>query len=368
MGRQLGVLMGLLLVVVPLMSGSSMMADEEIRQVENLSFQADIYGGTTLETIEYLSDLSFHSFGGFGTNAHIYRANLVSGDQIAYAVSASDSYAFSLRATRLGGESVSLEITNAEYTAGVVTMPSPSDLRFTWEIEQSGLHMHLHRRVTLLANSQIAAGSVISEVFSVENLGPAFTLDTFSEHLHLDDRAHARDYDCDGIAETLVAVNSYTTAGYPIFGKLYNQQQNLHTHMTIDGNYATATHHVYLPLATGGEREFLTASYVTSTAKNSSEAEEQISHDVRTLLDTGELHRPWFVRSYNTDDRGAGFVNGRMVAGSRYSLYPDSGWVDVFTVVGATKSLTETALASLTKKFKGLLFFITFPVLSLIAT
>jgi exopolysaccharide biosynthesis protein len=36
----------------------------------------------------------------------------------------------------------------------------------------------------------------------------------------------------------------------------------------------------------------------------------------------------WLVRTYNTDDRGAVFINGRMVAGSTYSLYKDSGFVD----------------------------------------
>ncbi|MBN1485067.1 MAG: hypothetical protein JXA37_10120, partial [Chloroflexia bacterium] len=48
----------------------------------SLAYQADIYGGTGLETIEYLSDLQFHSWGNFGINAHVLRSRLrTSGDE-----------------------------------------------------------------------------------------------------------------------------------------------------------------------------------------------------------------------------------------------------------------------------------------------
>ena len=328
-GKQLRLPLGLFLILVTLTSGSALMADEEALLVDNLSFQADIYGDSGLERIEYLSDLSFQSFGGFGTNAHTYRANLVSGDQIAYAVSAGDPYAFSLQATLPGGESVFLGVANADYSVGDVTMPSPSELRFTWEIEQSGLHLNLHRRVTLLTSSQITSGSVISEVFSVENLGPVFTLDTFSEYLHLDDRARVDDYNCDGVSETLITTNDYSSHGYPVFAKYYKQIAGQYTDMLANGNYVTVNHNLVGTLSTARERNVAIASYVTSTEKDPTLAEQQIASDIRTLMGVEQLPDRWYLRSYRTDDRGGIFVNGVMVVGSRYSLYPDSSLVNV---------------------------------------
>ena len=39
--------------------------------VSNLTFQADIFGDSRPETIQYVSDLAFHSWGGYGTNSLI---------------------------------------------------------------------------------------------------------------------------------------------------------------------------------------------------------------------------------------------------------------------------------------------------------
>ena len=70
--------------------------------VSNLSFQADIYGDSTLETISYIYDLSFHDYGGFGINAHIVRSGLRSGDQIAFAVSRDDINSFVIGVSQVG--------------------------------------------------------------------------------------------------------------------------------------------------------------------------------------------------------------------------------------------------------------------------
>jgi hypothetical protein len=153
--------------------------------VSNLAFQADIYGNSYPETIEYLADLRFYSFGGFGVNAHVFRSRLRSGDEIAYAISASDPYAFTLRATIDDADPVTLTVSNSDYSAGLVTMLSSSELRFTWEIVQSDLHVRLHRRAVLVSNPTVTAGHVVSESFAVENLGQPFVLNGFSEYLHL---------------------------------------------------------------------------------------------------------------------------------------------------------------------------------------
>ncbi len=309
-------------------------AKQQGQIVGNLSFQADIYGDSGLETIEYLSDLGFHSFGGFGTNAHIYRARLHSGDEIAYAISKSNPYAFSMQATPNNGDPVTLTLTNDAYSAGIVTMPNPNEMNFTWEIEQSGLHFNIHRKVTLASNSAITAQFVIREIFLVENLGPAFTLNSFSEYLHMDDRVAAQDYDCDGISETLLAINTYSSNAYPLFGKLYEQESDRYTQISTSGNFATVETLVNGTLGLtfsniGEEKEISAANYVSSTAKDGSLAEQQITNDIKTLLGGGHFPNRWSLRSYNTDDRGAAFVNGLMVVGSRYSLYPDSGWVNI---------------------------------------
>lgn len=328
----------LALLVIMLLVTSSVadlyVADAELLSSENLSFQADIYGDAGPETIEYKSDLQFHSAGGFGTNAHIYLAHLRSGDGIAYAISADDPYAYTLQVATEDGVPKILTVTNADYSAGMVTMPSSNELRFTWDILQSGLHAKLHRHVTLQVNPNVTAEHVVQEVFTVENLGPPFTLISLSEYLHMDDRALAEDFDCDGIAETLLAINSYSSTGYPVFGKLYRQQENRLINMSISDNFATVNTQINgglgVPISeTHGELELMSASYVSSTGKDEDSARQQIASDVSVLLGLAELPNRWLLRSYNTDDRGAAFINGLMVIGSRYSLYPDSGWTNV---------------------------------------
>jgi hypothetical protein len=296
---------------------------------EDLSFQADIYGDQNLENIAYSSDLGFHSFGGFGTNSHTYAARLRSGDEVAYAISAHNPNAFSIEVTNADDDTVSLLVTNDDYSSGTVSAPGPNQLQFTWAVEQSGIHLNLHRYIVLDENARVHAQHVVSEVFAIENLGDRFTLDSFTEYLHIDDKTAARDFDCDGVAETLLAINSYSSNGYPVFGKLYEQEQNLHTKFAIEGNYATAQHFVYREFGEVAETDILTATYVSSTAKNGIDAEQQVADDIRALLDPDQVQDLWSVRTYNTDDRGGVFLNGMMVAGSRYSHYPDSGSVSV---------------------------------------
>lgn len=295
-----------------------------------LSFKADIYGGQDPETIEYLSDLSFHSFGGFGTNAHIFRARLRSGDEVAFAVSANDPDAFSLHIVNSDGEDKKISITNAEYSNGGVTRVSPSTLRYDWEVSREGVDFVLHRDVILRSDHQVVGQYVVQESFSIENLGSAFTLESFVEHLHLDDQAVKRDFDCDGVSETLLAKNGYSTSDYPVFGKVYEARPRTGQmrEFFIDGNFATlvSTWSPVLTMQRNSSQEILTARYITSTAKNHEEAYVQIAADSWYLLHSDNPPERYFVRSYNTDDAGGVFVNGLMVAGSMYKYYPDSGW------------------------------------------
>jgi hypothetical protein len=139
----------------------------------NLSFQANIYGSAGLETIEYLSDLKFYSWGGFGTNAHVYRARLQSsGEEIAYAVSANTPNAFSLNVIPQAGTPLTLTVTSSAYQQGLVEAVSSNELHFTWDINQSGLHIKLHRYAKLIPDERVTVRNVIQERFAVENLGP----------------------------------------------------------------------------------------------------------------------------------------------------------------------------------------------------
>ena len=97
----------------------------------SLSFQADIYGDSGLESIEYPSDFSFHGFGGFGNNAHIFRSRLVSGDEVAFAVSANSPNAFALEVTSQIGSPVTLFVSKDAYSTGSVIQPTESHFRFT---------------------------------------------------------------------------------------------------------------------------------------------------------------------------------------------------------------------------------------------
>ena len=71
-------------------------AEAEIESMPNLSFQADIYGDTGLETISYRGDLDFENHGGFGINAPIFVSSLRSGDGVMFGVSASEANVLSL--------------------------------------------------------------------------------------------------------------------------------------------------------------------------------------------------------------------------------------------------------------------------------
>ncbi len=257
-----------------------------IQEPGDLTFQADIYGSATPETIVYHSDLAFHGYGGFGTNSLVFHANLTGGDGIAYAVSASDPYAFTLNVTIGSGDPVTLTVTNSEYSAGTATMPSPSELHFVWEVEKSGLHLRLHRRATLVPDPRVTVQNVVREGFSIENLGPSFTLNAFSEYLHMDDRARVRDFDSDGRNETLLAINNFTTSWYPVFGKVYLHRPNITIELISDGRYATVSHLVHQLFASGVEQEIAEAAYVSSTARNATDAELQVASDAKLLLES----------------------------------------------------------------------------------
>lgn len=266
----------------------------------NLSFQADIYGSTSPETLEYVSDFNFYNWGGFGVNSHVFRARLRSGDQVAYAVSASDPYAFTLQTQVGSGEPITLTVTNNEYSSGIVSMPSPSELHFTWEIEESGLHLRIHRYATLVQKPDVTVQNIIRENFSIENLGVSFILKTFSEYLHMDDRARVRDYDSDGRFDTLLAINDFSTSWYPIFGKVYLNRPNIDTDLISDGRYAQVNHNLNLPIANDVEVEIAKAAYVSSTARNGTDAEQQVANDAHLLLveeDRITLQYPFQVSS-----------------------------------------------------------------------
>ncbi|MGA9351151.1 MAG: hypothetical protein WBW48_20425, partial [Anaerolineae bacterium] len=261
--KQVASIIAILVLGIPVMAQTT-------QQVHNLSFQADIFGGSGLETIEYMSDLNFYNWGGYGVNAHVYRALLQSGDQIAYGVSANDPNVFTLNISSLNSSTpVTLTVTKTEYSAGTVTMPFDSELHFVWEIQESGFHLKLHKRVTIGFNPNITAQYVTSETFSIENMGPYFDLNAFSEYLHMDDISRLRDFDGDGTYETLLAINNYSTSGYPVFGKIYLRRQSTTTDFVNDGRYATVNHYpLYKAFPTGVEQEIVRAAYVTGLTKN----------------------------------------------------------------------------------------------------
>lgn len=293
----------------------------------NLSFQANIYGSAGIETIEYLSDLKFYSWGSFGTNAHVYRARLQSsGEEIAYAISANTPNAFSLNVIPQAGTPLTLTVTSSAYQQGLVEAVSPNELHFTWDINQSGLHIKLHRYAKLIPDERVTVRNVIQERFAVENLGPTIRVMSFTEYLHMDDRARVRDYNNDGRDETLLAINSFTTNGYPVFGKVYLRQEEIDADLVSDGIYATVTHSPYYQLSTDSQVDIALAAYVSSAVQNDVDAEMEVAKDAAILLGLDSAPDQWLVRTYNTDDAGAVFLNGLMVAGSRYSSYPDSNW------------------------------------------
>lgn len=275
----------ILAIVVAFVIASSVTAQTQPQQVQNLSFQADIFGDSTPENIEYVADLNFYNWGGFGTNAHVYRAFLQGGDQIAYAVSIDNPNAFTFNVSALNsGTPVTLTVTKDEYSTGIITMPSVNQLSYVWEVQELGFHLKLYKIVTLVFNSDITAQYVVSETYSIENLGPYFDLNSFSEYLHMDDISSLRDHNSDGINETLLAINNYSTSGYPVFGKVYLTHQNTTVDFVNDGRYATVNHYpAQKSFPSGMDQEVVRAAYVTGLAKDST-AEDQVEADARILL------------------------------------------------------------------------------------
>lgn len=290
--RRLKLVLPLLVIIVLI---SPAIAYVEPLQVQNLSFQADIFGSSTPENIEYLGDLNFYSWGGFGVNAHVYRSLLQGGDQIAYAVSANDPNAFTINVSAVNSSTpMTLTVTKAGYSAGLVTMPATNQLHFVWDVQQSGFNLRLHKTATLVSAPNVTAQYVIIETFAIENIGPQFDLHSFSEYFHMDDISRLRDYDEDGIYETLLAINNYSTSGYPVFGKVYLRRQSTTTDFVNDGRYAAIHHHpLYRSFPTGVQQEIVRAAYVTGLNKDST-AEQQVANNARLLLASRPCEIPFF--------------------------------------------------------------------------
>lgn len=299
--------------------------------VPNLAYQANLYGNSAPETIEYLADLNYYSWGGFGTNAHVFRSRLQSsGEEIAYAVSTDLPNAFAIDVLSPAGEQVRLSVASAAYSNGTVEAVSSTEIHYVWDISQYGLRVKLHRYARLIRDERVTTKYVVQERFAVENLGPTITLIAFSEYLHMDDRARVRDYDNDGRDETLLAINAYTTNGYPVFGKVYLNRAQIVADLVSDGVFATVTQNLFVQnVGVGTWVDIDTAAYVSSVTQDDVNAELEVAKDAAVLLGLSTTPDQWLVRTYNTDDAGAMFINGLMVAGSMYGSYPDSYWASV---------------------------------------
>jgi choice-of-anchor C domain-containing protein len=253
--------------------------------VTNISFQADIYGSTSLERIEYPSTLAFTYWGGFGTNAHMYRSLIAGGDQIAFAIDRNIPLAFSMDVTTQAGDQLTLSLASADYPNGTVESISSSELHFAWDINQSGLHVRLHRYAKLVPNDLVTVRNIIQERYEIENLGPNIELTGFSEYLHMDDVAETRDYDNDGETETLLAINNFSTQRYPVFGKVYLPLTDFETRFEITGNHAVVTQDLPdLRVNTDNRQSLTTAGFVSSIAKNAVDAGTEIAADAAVLL------------------------------------------------------------------------------------
>jgi len=288
-----------------------------------------------------MSDLKFYSWGGYGVNAHVYRSRLAGGEEVAYGISANDSYAFSLNVTTASGSVITLTVTPGEYSSGVVTMPSSSELDSVWNVQQAGLNLRLHRHAVLVSDPRVTVQNVISETFSIENLGPAFTLNSFSEYLHMDDLAGARDYDHDGLNETLLAINNYTTSGYPVFGKVYLRRQNIAVTIRSGNSFATVTH---FPAGqtffdNGLKREILRAAYISSTARVASTAEQQVAADARILLGSIFYKVAGQVRDSTNNPLPGVFISAS--PGSSITTGA-SGYYTITNLIPGTYTLTPT--------------------------
>jgi len=285
-----------LLLILTILIITSILIFEEVHSVSNLSFQADIFGGTGLETIEYNTDLSFTNYGGYGTNSHVVRSFLQSGDQIAYGVYKSDPNSFLIEVSPEGFEESTdtLVITNSQYTSGTVEMINSNELHFSWEIIREGYHVILHKNAFLQTDPGLYSGYKFIETFSIENLGENINLFQFVEYLHLDDVAELRDYDGDVQGETLLAINNYSTSGYPIFGKINLRRQSISVNIS-ENEYVGISYQPWKNLLYTGEKlEISRSAYVTSLAKNGTEAEQQVETDALYLLARRHCEIPYF--------------------------------------------------------------------------
>jgi hypothetical protein len=264
--------------------------------VSNLSFQADIYGDSTLETISYIYDLSFHDYGGFGINAHIVRSGLRSGDQIAFAVSRNDINSFVIGVSQVGANvpDTELVINRDQYPLGTVEMIGGSQLHFVWEVNQSGYHIKLHKNAQLLTD-QVTSGFKFEEIYTIENIGSDFDIHYFIEYLHTDDDADIKDYNFDSIPETLLCINNYSTSGYPIFAKINLSDRIASYSKEADGEHV---HIIYTPLIKtinpNRTIEISKSAYITSLAKDSNVAEMQIAMDASYILSQSRCEVPFY--------------------------------------------------------------------------
>jgi len=295
--------------------------------VHDLNFSADVYGDSNLETITYTADLAFHSWGGYGINAHVFRAFLTGGDQIALGISQSASEVFSFDVSDDQGVASTLIVTPQAYSQGLTSNPSDTSLQTTWEVNQSGFQIRLIRDCILEPNPDLLGKYLVKETFSIQTLGKNFYINRFSESYHNDDLVEAVDFDYDGKAETLLVINNYTTHGFPVFGKVYSVADNTSVVFGIqtDG-YSTVNHYLNKPVSSGTRTNLSEARLITGLAMDGLLAKRQVEKDAYFLLKATQQPETLAVRSYNTDDFSAVFINGLLALGTSYNGYSDSSW------------------------------------------
>lgn len=295
--------------------------------VHDLYFNADIYGDEGLETVTYTADLAFQNWGGYGINAHVFRAFLTGGDQIALGISQSASEVFSLDISDDQGVASTLIVDPQAYSQGTTSNPTDASLQTTWELNQGGYQIQLIRDCTLEPNPDILGQYMVRETFSIRNLGKSFYINRFSESYHNDDLAEAGDFNYDGKVETLLVINNYSTHGFPVFGKIYSIADNTSIIMGIQASGYVIVNHYLNYTAPGGKRTNLSeARMITALVKDGLQAKRQVEKDAYFLLRRTIQPETLAVRSYNTDDFSAVFVNGLLALGTSYSEYSDSSW------------------------------------------
>lgn len=270
---------------------------ENSTTASNLSFQADIFGDSDLETISYVSDLTFHSYGGFGTNAWVVGSNLQSGDGVCFAVSYDDNNSFVLGVSPDGASFpvTNLIVSKNQYSQGQVENDGDSQLIFSWETFQNGYHIKLHKNAKLIPDSNILSGFKYEESFAIENLGENFELQYFIEYLHSDDNSRVVDYDFDGISETLLDINDFSTSGYPIIAKVNVSTEDAFYSIGSDSSHYSIRHEsIIKDINQGNIIEIAKSVYVTSLAKNAELAESQIATDASYILSQPRCEVPFY--------------------------------------------------------------------------